>query len=141
MVIHEASENYLEAILMLREKQEQVRSVDVCNLLGFAKSTISVGMKKLKENGYVRIDQSGYITLTEIGEAIAVKIYERHVLIAKFFTFLGVAEETALADACRIEHDISEESFEALKSLYADLVVRSQAAAETEVELERNNGS
>ncbi len=134
MVIHEASENYLEAILMLREKQEQVRSVDVCNLLGFAKSTISVGMKKLKENGYVRIDQSGYITLTEIGEAIAAKIYERHVLIAKLFTFLGVAEETALADACRIEHDISEESFEALKSLYADLVVRSQAAAETKVE-------
>lgn len=121
MVIHEASENYLEAILMLREKQEQVRSVDVCNLLGFAKSTISVGMKKLKENGYVRIDQSGYITLTEIGEAIAAKIYERHVLIAKLFVFLGVDEETALKDACRIEHDISEESFQALKGLYSDL--------------------
>lgn len=121
MVIHEASENYLEAILMLREKQEQVRSVDVCNLLGFAKSTISVAMKKLKENGYVRIDQSGYITLTEIGEAIAAKIYERHVLIAKLFVFLGVDEETALTDACRIEHDISEESFQALKGLYFDL--------------------
>jgi len=121
MVIHEASENYLEAILMLREKQEQVRSVDVCNLLGFAKSTISVAMKKLKENGYVRIDQSGYITLTEIGEAIAAKIYERHVLIAKLFVFLGVDEETALKDACRIEHDISEESFQALKGLYSDL--------------------
>lgn len=121
MVIHEASENYLEAILMLREKQEQVRSVDVCNLLGFAKSTISVAMKKLKENGYVRIDQSGYITLTEIGEAIAAKIYERHVLIAKLFVLLGVDEETALTDACRIEHDISEESFQALKGLYFDL--------------------
>lgn len=121
MVIHEASENYLEAILMLREKQAQVRSVDICNLLGFAKSTISVAMKKLKENGYVRIDQSGYITLTEIGEAIAAKIYERHVLIAKLFVFLGVDEETALKDACRIEHDISEESFQALKGLYSDL--------------------
>ena len=128
MVIHEASENYLEAILMLREKQEQVRSVDVCNLLGFAKSTISVGMKKLKENGYVRIDQSGYITLTEIGEAIAAKIYERHVLIAKLFVFLGVDEETALKDACRIEHDISEESFQALKGLYSDLAKQKQAA-------------
>ena len=128
MVIHEASENYLEAILMLREKQEQVRSVDVCNLLGFAKSTISVGMKKLKENGYVRIDQSGYITLTEIGEAIAAKIYERHVLIAKLFVLLGVDEETALKDACRIEHDISEESFQALKGLYSDLAKQKQAA-------------
>lgn len=128
MVIHEASENYLEAILMLREKQAQVRSVDICNLLGFAKSTISVAMKKLKENGYVRIDQSGYITLTEIGEAIAAKIYERHVLIAKLFVFLGVNEETALKDACRIEHDISEESFQALKGLYSDLAKQKQAA-------------
>ena len=116
MVIYEASENYLEAILMLREKQEQVRSVDICNLLGFAKSTISVAMKKLKENGYVRIDQDGYITLTEVGEAIATKIYERHVLLAQMFVLLGVA------DACRIEHDISEDSFLALKHLYADLV-------------------
>ncbi len=121
MVIHEASENYLEAILMLREKQEQVRSVDICNFFGFAKSTISVAMKKLKENGYIRIDQSGYITLTEIGETIAAKIYERHVLIAKLFVFLGVDEETARMDACRIEHDISEESFQALKGLYSDL--------------------
>ena len=128
MVIHEASENYLEAILMLREKQAQVRSVDICNLLGFAKSTISVAMKKLKENGYVRIDQSGYITLTEIGEAIAAKIYERHVLIAKLFVFLGVDEDTALKDACRIEHDISEESFQALKGLYSDLAKQKQAA-------------
>ena len=128
MVIHEASENYLEAILMLREKQAQVRSVDICNLLGFAKSTISVAMKKLKENGYVRIDQSGYITLTEIGEAIAAKIYERHVLIAKLFVFLGVDEETALKDACRIEHDISEKSFQALKGLYSDLAKQKQAA-------------
>ena len=128
MVIHEASENYLEAILMLREKQAQVRSVDICNLLGFAKSTISVAMKKLKENGYVRIDQSGYITLTEIGEAIADKIYDRHVLIAKLFVFLGVDEETALKDACRIEHDISEESFQALKGLYSDLAKQKQAA-------------
>ena len=128
MVIHEASENYLEAILMLREKQAQVRSVDICNLLGFAKSTISVAMKKLKENGYVRIDQSGYITLTEIGEAIAAKIYERHVLIAKLFVFLGVDEETALKDACRIEHDISEESFQALKGPYSDLAKQKQAA-------------
>ena len=107
---------------MLREKQEQVRSVDICNLLGFAKSTISVAMKKLKENGYVRIDQDGYITLTEVGEAIATKIYERHVLLAQMFVLLGVDEETALADACRIEHDISEDSFLALKHLYADLV-------------------
>ena len=128
MVIHEASENYLEAILMLREKQVQVRSVDICNLLGFAKSTISVAMKKLKENGYVRIDQSGYITLTEIGEAIAAKIYERHVLISKLFVVLGVDEETALKDACRIEHDISEESFQALKGLYSDLAKQKQAA-------------
>ncbi len=123
-MIHEASENYLEAILMLREKQEQVRSVDICNFFGFAKSTVSVAMKKLKETGHIRIDQNGYIALTEQGEAIAAKIYERHVLIAKLFVLLGVNEKTALEDSCRIEHDLSEESFQALKALYYKLSPR-----------------
>ncbi|RRD94580.1 metal-dependent transcriptional regulator [Clostridiales bacterium COT073_COT-073] len=118
MVIHEASENYLEAILMLREKQTEVRSVDICNFFGFAKSTVSVAMKKLRENGLIEIDEGGHIELTEDGQKIAKKIYERHVVIAKLFMQLGVSEKTALEDACKVEHDLSEETFAALKQHY-----------------------
>lgn len=118
MVLHEASENYLEAILILSEKQEKVRSIDVCHFFGYAKSTVSVAMKKLKENDYIRMDEDGYIELTQKGRQLAEKIYERHVIVAKLFMQLGVEEKTAFEDSCRIEHDISEETFLALKNLY-----------------------
>lgn len=117
MVIHEASENYLEAILMLREKQDEVRAVDICHFFGFAKSTVSVAMKKLKESGLIEIDNS-HIVLTEAGETIAKKIYERHVVVANLFMQLGVPEKIAFEDACKVEHDLSEETFKALKEHY-----------------------
>lgn len=118
MIIHEASENYLEAILILNEQDKEVRSVDICNYFGFAKSTISVAMKKLREAKLIQMSDDGYITLTPTGANIAKKIYERHVILAELFMHLGVDKETALADACKIEHDISNETFQALKQHY-----------------------
>ncbi len=115
MQIHESAENYLESILILTEKKGYVRSVDIANELGFSKPSVSIAMKALRENGYIKIDSDGYITLLDKGNEIAKKIYERHKLLSKWLVMLGVNEDTATEDACRIEHDISEESFEAIK--------------------------
>ncbi len=115
MQIHESAENYLESILILTEKKGYVRSVDIANELGFSKPSVSIAMKALRENGYIKIDSDGYITLLDKGEEIAKKIYERHKLLSQWLVMLGVNEDTAAEDACRIEHDISEESFEAIK--------------------------
>lgn len=115
MQIHESAENYLESILILTEKKGYVRSVDIANELGFSKPSVSIAMKALRENGYIKIDSDGYITLLDKGEEIAKKIYERHKLLSQWLVMLGVNEDTATEDACRIEHDISEESFEAIK--------------------------
>ncbi len=118
MKILEAAENYLEIILIEKEKLGRVRSIDICNALNYAKPTVSVMMKQLRENGYIKMDRSGYITLTDKGSEIAVKIYERHELLADFLMDIGVDEDTAYKDACKIEHDLSEESFEMLKKHY-----------------------
>ena len=118
MKILEAAENYLEIILIELEKHGRVRSIDICNALNYAKPTISVMMKQLRENGYVEMDHDGYITLTDIGSGIAKKIYERHQVLASFLMGIGVDEETAYKDACKIEHDLSETSFEMLKKHY-----------------------
>ena len=115
MQIHESAENYLESILILTEKKGYVRSVDIANELGFSKPSVSIAMKALRENGYIKIDSDGYITLLDKGNEIAKKIYERHKLLSQWLVMLGVNEYTATEDACRIEHDISEESFEAIK--------------------------
>ncbi len=115
MQIHESAENYLESILILTEKKGYVRSVDIANELGFSKPSVSIAMKALRENGYIKIDSDGYITLLDKGNEIAKKIYERHKLLSQWLVMLGVNEDTATEDACRIEHDISEESFEAIK--------------------------
>ena len=115
MQIHESAENYLESILILTEKKGYVRSVDIANELGFSKPSVSIAMKALRENGYIKIDSDGYITLLDKGNEIAKKIYERHKLLSKWLVMLGLNEDTATEDACRIEHDISEESFEAIK--------------------------
>ena len=115
MKIHESAENYLETILILSHSKPFVRSIDIVNELDFTKPSVSVAMKKLRESGYILMDADGYITLTPSGRSIAEKIYERHTLLADWLTQLGVAKETAAEDACRIEHVISAESFEAIK--------------------------
>ncbi len=118
MKILEAGENYLEIILIETEKLGRVRSIDICNALNYSKPTLSVMMKQLRENGYIEMDPDGYITLTEKGGEIARKIYERHELLAKILISVGVDRDTAYRDACKIEHDISQTSFEALKAYY-----------------------
>ena len=115
MKIHESAENYQETILILRNSKSFVRSIDIVNELDFTKPSVSVAMKKLRESGYILMDADGYITLTPSGRSIAEKIYERHTLLADWLTQLGVDKETAVEDACRIEHVISAESFEAIK--------------------------
>ena len=115
MIVNESAENYLETILVLSKQLPVVRSVDVANELGFKKSSVSVAMKNLRENGYIETDADGEILLLDQGRKIAEKIYERHTLLADWLKTLGVSPETAAEDACRIEHVISEESFEAIK--------------------------
>ena len=115
MVIHEAAENYLETIYMIRRRAGSCRSVDVASELGYSKPTISVMMKNLRENGYIRIDDGGELNLTESGMEIALRMFERHEIISKALMRMGVSEETARKDACKIEHDISDETFEAIK--------------------------
>ena len=115
MKIQESAENYLESILVLSKRQSQVRSIDVVNDLGFSKPSVSVAMKNLRENGYIRMDSDGFITLTDAGREIAEMIYERHTLLSEWLIRLGVNEKTAQEDACRMEHVISKESFEAIK--------------------------
>ena len=115
MHIHESSEDYLEAILRLRETKGQVRSVDIAQLLGVTKPSVSFAMKKLRETEYIHMDQENLITLTDKGEEIAMRIYDRHKTISTFLMKLGVPEATAREDACKIEHDLSEESFNALR--------------------------
>ncbi|MBQ7075980.1 MAG: metal-dependent transcriptional regulator [Clostridia bacterium] len=115
MKIQESAENYLETILVLNKNNGKVRAIDIVNELGFSKPSVSVAMKQFRENGYINVDQDGYITLTSQGEKIAKDTYNRHLLIINFLTHIGVSEEIATKDACRIEHVISEETFKKLK--------------------------
>ena len=117
MKIQESAENYLETILILKNKNGAVRSIDIANELCFSKPSVSVAMKNLRENGYIEVDSSGYITLLDSGRQIAEKIYERHTTLSKWLVSLGVDAKTAAEDACRIEHIISSESFEAIKKI------------------------
>ena len=117
MKIQESAENYLEAILMIKEHKEIVRSIDIVRVLNFSKPSVSVAMKKLKEAGLFTMDETGRIELTAEGEKIATKIYERHVKVSDWLTSLGVPRDIAEADACRMEHVISEETFEVFKKL------------------------
>lgn len=115
MRIKESAENYLEAILIIKQQKGNVRSIDVANYLGFSKPSVSVAMKSFREEGYVTVDDTGDISLTGKGMEIASKMYERHRVIAKALIRLGVDEDTAYEDSCKIEHDISEETFNAIK--------------------------
>jgi len=112
--LHESSENYLETILMLGNKGK-VRSIDIANKMGFSKPSVSIAMKNLKANGHILIDTGGFITLTESGHEIAQRIYDRHTLISDWLMYLGVSKGTAVQDACKMEHGMSEESFVAVK--------------------------
>ncbi len=116
MKIQESAENYLEAILVIGKRKGFVRSIDVANELSVSKPSVSVAMKSFKSEGYITVSDSGEITLTEKGRSIAEQVYERHNVIAGALMALGVSEENAYADSCKIEHVISQESFERLKA-------------------------
>ena len=115
MQIRESAEDYLEAILVLSKQGGGVRSVDIASMLGVFKPSVSHAMKLLREDGYIAMDRYGTVTLLEKGEEIAMRIYERHQVLTKMLEGLGVSEEVAKADACKLEHDISNESFEKIK--------------------------
>ncbi len=118
MSIRESGEMYLESIYVLLNKSNRVRSIDVAQYTGYKKSSVSRAMSLLRENGYILTDADGYITLTDKGKELSRKTYERHEFLTKYFVSLGVDEETASQDACRIEHVISDESFDAMKKAY-----------------------
>lgn len=115
MKVQESAENYLETILILKQRLGQVRSIDIVNELNFSKPSVSVAMKKLRENNMIEMDSDGMISLLPEGQRIASTIYERHVLLTEYLTSLGVDPKVAAEDACRIEHVISEESFDKIK--------------------------
>lgn len=116
MKIHESAEDYLERILILQKKNGKVISIDIANSMNYSKPSISRAMKNLKQNDYITVEENGEIILTPKGLEIAQKIYERHVLLTNYFIKLGVDEETARNDACKIEHDLSEKTFNAIKN-------------------------
>ena len=115
MQIHQSAEDYLETILMLSQRMGKVRSIDVVNELGFTKASVSIAMKKLRENGYIAVDGEGNLTLLEPGLEIAQRIYSRHRLLTHFFMQLGVDEQTAAEDACKAEHILSEQTLEKIR--------------------------
>ena len=116
MKVHESEENYLETILVLSLKGGKVRSIDIVNELEYSKPSVSVAMKNLRNKGYIVMDDDGYITLTEKGQKIADTVYERHLVISDWLIFLGVDQKTAVHDACKMEHTLSEKSFSAIKN-------------------------
>ena len=131
MRIQASAENYLETILVVMRKKGEVHSVDVAAELGFSKPSVSVAMKNLRASGHIDMDAAGHITLTESGRKIAETIYERHTVLAEWLALLGVGEKTALEDACKLEHAISAESFEAVKRL-AEAMRRAGGAPDAE---------
>ena len=117
MILQESGEMYLETILVLSEQKANVRSIDVSEYMGYSKPSVSRAVGLLRDGGYLSMDRNGYLTLTEAGMEIAGKIYERHTYLTKFFEGIGVSPETAAADACKIEHIISDETFRAIKNI------------------------
>ena len=111
MQIHQSAEDYLETILMLTQRMGRVRSIDVVNELGYTKASVSIAMKKLRENGYISMAPDGAITLNDSGLEIASRVYTRHKVLTELFVRLGVSGEQAAEDACRVEHDLSQETF------------------------------
>ena len=118
MQIKESAENYLESILIIHNEKGYCRCIDICNRMGFSMPSVSVYMKNLREDGYIAVDSNGDITLTDKGREIAEKIYDRHNVIAGFLMQLGTPEEIAYQDSCKMEHDLSEVSFQLMKEQY-----------------------
>lgn len=123
----ESAENYLETILVLQLQKGYVRSIDIASELQFSKPSVSIAMKKLRENGYINIDPSGHITLTDSGKAVAESVYGRHKTLCSYLMALGVDEETASRDACRIEHIVSEQTMECIRA-HAEKLEQEKAA-------------
>ena len=121
MNIYESAEDYLEQILVLLENKGYARSTDIAEALGFTKPSVSVAMKKLRENGYISMEKGGLISLTDKGYPIARRIYDRHLTLTRFFVSIGVGEATARKDACKVEHDISEETFSMIRKQLENL--------------------
>ena len=115
MSIHESGENYLEQLLLLSKQKEKVRAVDLCAALGFSRPTVSIMLRELRAGGFVVIADNGGLALTEKGKAVAHKIYDRHCLISEILISIGVTPEVARADACKIEHDISDETLNCIR--------------------------
>lgn len=120
MNIYESAEDYLERILIIQHEKGFVRSIDIAHELNFSKPSVSVAMKKLRENDYIKVDDSGYITLTDAGYKIASSILERHEVLTTLLKMLGVSSEVAAQDACKIEHDLSDETFACIKKHYEE---------------------
>ena len=118
MQIHESAEDYLEAILKIQEQKGNVRSIDIVDELNYSKPSISIAMKKLRENGYIEMDNNGLITLNPSGREIAERIYERHKLLSSLLCSLGVDKNRAQEEACKIEHDIDDDTFRRIKEYY-----------------------
>ena len=118
MGLFESGEDYLEAILMISERKSEVHAIDVVNELGFSKPSVSIALKKLREQNYITIDEMNHLHLTDLGMDIAKKIYERHKILTSILEKLGVDASNAEKDACRLEHDLSDESWEAIKKYY-----------------------
>ncbi|BCJ92526.1 DtxR family transcriptional regulator [Anaerocolumna cellulosilytica] len=123
MQIKESAEDYLETILRLQEQTGHVRSVDIAHKLGYTKASVSIAMKKLREHGYIHIDENGTITLNKTGQDIAIKIYDRHQTLTSLLIAAGVSKETAAKDACKIEHVISTESYLCIKNYFNSKIV------------------
>ncbi|MBQ2772859.1 MAG: metal-dependent transcriptional regulator [Clostridia bacterium] len=121
MAIHESGENYLEQILILSSQKSKVRAVDLCAALGFSRPTVSVMLRELRASGFVTVNDEGGLALTEKGLAVALRMYERHCLLAQALMAIGVSHDTALEDACKIEHDLSEETVSCLKAFLAKM--------------------
>lgn len=115
MKIQKSSEDYLETMLIMKEQHGYIRSIDIAEHLGVTKPSVSYATKRLRENGYITMDKDGLISLTDMGMEIAQSMYERHKLLTEFFVSLGVSEEAAREDACKIEHDLSQETFDAIR--------------------------
>ena len=115
MNLQESGEMYLETIYTLTKDRQNVRSIDICEHMGFSKPSVSRAVGLLKNGGFITVDKDGYILLTDVGREVGEKIYQRHQILTRFFVWLGVNKEVAAEDACKIEHDISDESFEAIK--------------------------
>ena len=132
MTIQKSAEDYLEAMLMMKEQHGYIRSIDIADHLGVTTPSVSYATKRLRENGFITMDHSGFITLTDSGMEIADRIYSRHKMLTDFFTAIGVSPEIARTDACKVEHDISEETFKAM-SRYNEILKETQnkAAAES----------